>query len=356
MNQTQFKKAIIIQTAFIGDVILTTPLIEVLSTSFPGIELDFLTIPKSSALVENNPKVSSTIIFDKKGSDAGIAGLWRMGRVLQKNNYELCLTPHRSMRSAILAYMTGASIRIGFDRSSLKSAFTHIITYQENRHEIERNLSLLNGLNIKTSLSAPSLYSSDDDKATIAKLLYDLNISHENRMLAIAPGSIWNTKRWPEDYFAEFCRLSISQGFKPVLIGSREDQKLCSRIAQVSNDISTIAGSTTLPQTYEFLTHCIGIVTNDSAPLHLGMAARIPVFAIFGPTVKDFGFAPFGKQAVVIEEEGLNCRPCAIHGGNKCPLKTFECMLSLKPELLMEEVLHFYKSNSMNTGINASNL
>lgn len=349
MDSNKIKKALIIQTAFIGDVILTTPVIEVLSASLPDVEIDFLTIPRSTTILSNNPGIQNIIKFDKRGRDKSVLGLWRTAKILQKNIYDLCIVPHRSLRSAFLAYMTHATIRVGFDRSAWKSGFTHLVPYDSNMHEIERNLSLLHPINIDSPLIPPTLYSSNDDKLLIRKLWDSFGFKSSDKIMAIAPGSVWSTKRWPEKYFIELCHLLSAEGFKPVLIGSREDESLCKRISKTSGGIKSIAGMTTLPQSYEFLSYCAGIVTNDSAPLHLGMASHIPVFAIFGPTVPAFGFAPFGKYSVIFEKKDLKCRPCSIHGGNKCPIKTFECMLSLKPDQLIKNI-QVYFSNSKGRG------
>ena len=326
------EKILIIQTAFIGDVILTTPLIEALSIKYHQSSIDFVTIPKSEDLLKNNPHIKNLIIFDKKDRDSGIYGLLKFSNRIAGKKYDICITPHRSFRSAFLTFRTGAKIRIGFDRTAWTKAFTHLVTYRGDFHEIERNLSLLTAIGIKSHLSAPVIYSSETDEMTVDLLLKNFGFTKKKSFFAIAPGSIWPTKRWPEEYYTSICRLMEKKGRQILLIGGEEDQDLCQRIALNFRQSRSIAGQLTLQQTYSLLRRCEGLLTNDSAPLHLGMAAKIPVFAIFGPTSPAFGFAPFGPQSYVIENETLACRPCAIHGGNKCPLKTFECMESLKPE------------------------
>jgi len=342
MDPKKIKKALIIQTAFIGDVILTTPVIDLLHSSLPDIEIDFLTIPMSSSILSFNPFLNKTIIFDKKNKDKGLSGLWRTGKLLHSTHYDLCLVPHRSIRSVVLTFMTQASIRVGFNRSALKKVFTDIVSYDKNIHEIERNLSLLRAVGIQGQLMSPVIYASEDDKLFIRNLCQENGFKEEDKIIAIAPGSVWPTKRWPDDYFAELCRRLRTEGFKAVLVGSREDKALCEKISANSEETSSIAGATTLTQTFEFFKLCAGVVTNDSAPLHLGMAAQIPVFAIFGPTVSAFGFGPFGKKSIIFENDNLNCRPCSIHGGKKCPIKTFECMVSVKPDRVAEKIRSFY--------------
>jgi len=333
------KKILIIQTAFIGDVILTTPLVEALAEDFPDAKIDFLTIPRSKSLLESNPKINNLIIFDKRGQDRGLSGLLRVGNILKNNQYNLCITPHRSLRSAYLSWKTQAEIRIGFDRTAWKSAFTHIVKYESGFHEIERNLSLLSAIGISKNMNFPVLYSTAQDKDKVDAFLYKTNLDEKKKLFAVAPGSVWATKRWLEDYYKKFCHLMEDQGLKIVLVGGQEDQDLCERIAGYCHHVLTAAGNFNLRETYYLLTKCSGILSNDSAPLHLGMAAGITVFAIFGPTVPEFGFAPFGPHSKTFENRELACRPCAIHGSNKCPIKTFECMESLAPEDITKQVL-----------------
>jgi heptosyltransferase-2 len=321
---------LIIQTAFLGDVILTTPVVEILKKHRPNDDIDFLTIPPSSNLVETNPHLRQVIVFDKRGKDSGFGGLKRIGRRLFENQYDICITPHRSWRSAYLSKKTQAQIRIGFDRSAKVSAFTHVQHYDNNLHEIERNLALLNPLKLNPSIHPPSIYPTDEDM-----LMVDEKIRHSTKPLfALSPGSIWPTKRWPVEYFTEMCGRLSEKGYIPILIGADSDRDLCIQISKVSNKAVSTAGDFSLRQTYCLLTKCHGLITNDSAPLHLAMAAGIPVFAIFGATVPAFGFAPFGEKSNIIENKLLQCRPCGIHGGFKCPTKTFDCMISIHPDIL----------------------
>ena len=131
-----------------------------------------------------------------------------------------------------------------------------------------------------------------------------------------------------------------NNSLKPILLGGEKDISLCNDIIKVCPKAKSIAGLMTLRQTKYFLTKCKGIVSNDSAPLHLGLAANIPVFSVFGPTVSEFGFAPIESNSYVIENENLNCRPCGIHGSYKCPTKTFDCMEQIEADQVMNNILH----------------
>jgi heptosyltransferase II len=334
----EINKILIIQTAFLGDVILTTPLVAELKNIFPHGKIDFLTIPKSINVLENNPDINEIIVFDKRGTDRGISGLYKMGKLLKKRKYDLCISPHRSLRSAYLSFTTGAETRIGFDRSTFKSAFNQIVVYRTDLHEIQRNLSLLESFKNDLKMSSPRIFPTEDDKKNVDQIIIDNNINLKSRIFALAPGSIWPTKRWPESYYADICNKLASDNYQPVLIGGPEDIELCDNILKECQPARSLAGQMSLRQSTYFLTKCVGLLTNDSAPLHIGMAAGIPVYSIFGATVPEFGFAPIGVKSRVIEYKDLACRPCGIHGGKKCPTKTFDCMVKLTPDKVYDEI------------------
>ena len=342
------QKILVIQTAFIGDVILTTPLISALKKCYSNALIDFLTIPKSVDILKNNPHLNRILVFDKNGRDKGISGLRRMAREIKAGAYDLCITPHRSLRSAYLTKSTNAGRRIGFDRLAWKWALTDIVRYRYDFHEIVRNLSLLRPLGYEIDISRPEIFPGADDQEQVDRIFSEKGLKHGMPLFALAPGSVWPTKRWPVDYFISMGQSLVNDGFTPLLIGGKEDQLLCDQITEnVSGSIS-LAGKLSLRQSALVLRSCLALLTNDSAPLHLGLAAGIPVYALFGSTVPEFGFAPFTKIDKIIEDKQLKCRPCGNHGKNKCPIKTFECMLGLHPE----KVYQITDPKSLLTGIN----
>ena len=167
------------------------------------------------------------------------------------------------------------------------------------------------------------------------------DLQNEKRLIAIAPGTIWNTKRWLKEQFAALARMLYQKGYAIVLIGGPEDLVLCGQIQELAGDAKIVNASGRLPllQSAELLRRCRLLVSNDSAPMHLGVAMRTPVVAIFGATVPAFGFAPYGAHDVIVETLGLPCRPCSIHGGEKCPIKTFVCMNNITAERVCEEAM-----------------
>jgi heptosyltransferase-2 len=164
---------------------------------------------------------------------------------------------------------------------------------------------------------------------------------------AIAPGSIWPTKRWPAEYYKAVTKRLAATGFHTLLIGSRDDKAVSEKISANLKQCTVLTGQLSLRQTFYLLQSCCrGILSNDSAPMHLGLAASIPVFGVFGATVPEFGFAPVGENGYIFENRDILCRPCGIHGGAKCPVKTFACMEQINPQQVAEFIINNIISGS----------
>lgn len=317
---------LLVDTSFLGDVVCAEPMIGAVVERY-GRPVDFLTSPGPAALLEGHPHLRETLVFEKRGSDRGISGLLRAARRLRERHYARAICSHRSWRSALLLRLARIPIRIGFDNAAGSRLFTDRVAYREELHEIERNLALV-GIE---GWRRPRLYPSPDARAKAAEL------APPGRFIALAPGSIWATKRWTEAGFREVARTLVREGTPTVLLGGPEDGELCERIANASGAVS-LAGKTDLLGSLAVLERAAAVVTNDSAPLHLGVAADIPVVALFCSTSPSFGFAPRGENDIVVEVGGLDCRPCGIHGHNRCPERHFRCAEEIAAEHVLEAV------------------
>ena len=328
-------RILIIQTAFLGDVILATPLASELARQFPNALIDVMAIPIGSEVWKNNPNVRNTIIYDKNYRDKGVFGLWKIIKRIKLERYDWIISPHRSLRSAIISYFSGAVKRTTFDKSSGANLFyTDQVVYRAI-HEIERNLSLIQEDYSKDKI--PEIYPDKNEIKKVENILMDHRT--DNSYIAMAPGSVWNTKRWPENKFLAVCHILADDDIQVVLIGGKSDKDLCERISQNSTNCIDLSDQLNIRESYEVIKKSKCLVTNDSAPLHLGSAARTPTVAIFGATVPEFGFGPYGNEkSVVLGANGLDCRPCGIHGGKSCPIKTFDCMLHITPYQVVEKI------------------
>lgn len=332
-------RILVLQTAFLGDVILTLPLVQVLKEFFAFSSVDVVVIPRAANILSGHPDIRRIIEFDKRGRDAGIGGLWRLAMKLRRERYSLALVPHRSLRSALLVLLAGVPIRLGFTKSAGRFLFTKRVAYENGVHEIDRNLSLLKGIGIGTyAFRRPALYPSAEDSDAVSTYLAQSFSGKLPPLIAIAPGTVWNTKRWFKERFAELAARFVADGFGVVLIGGGDDQELCGEIAAAGGTgVVNSAGRLSMLQSAELIRHSRLLVCNDSAPLHLATAVGTPILAIFGATVPDFGFGPVGERDVVVETRGLSCRPCSIHGGDRCPIKTFDCMDRITTERVYQK-------------------
>jgi len=333
------KKVLIIQTAFIGDVILATPLAEAAHQVFPDCAVDFMAIPAATSLLEKNNFIRRVLIFDKRGAQRGPVALWKLAQALRQERYDLALVPHRSLRSALLVRLARIPERVGFDRSAGAWLLTRRVPYQQ-KHEVERNLDLLRVFGDDFATPAPKILWDKSDEQIVEQICPDNQ--NGKWFCALAPGSVWATKRWPAERFMALAgKLIAETGAFIYLIGGGSDVALCSRIAAaMEKNCITTAGRLTLRQSAALLDRCQILISNDSAPAHLGVATRCKVITLFGPTVPAFGFAPFGEGHVVIEKN-LSCRPCSSHGGNRCPIGTHVCMGEISVEEVFASVLKF---------------
>jgi heptosyltransferase II len=335
-------RILVFQTAFLGDVVLTLPLVQVLHREFPQAQIDFLTTPKAAAMLRNHPAIHAIIEYDKRGGQRGVSGMVSISRALKTQRYNVALVPHRSFRSAAVVALSGIPVRIGFDTSAGRFLYTDTVRYQKNIHEIERNLAFLKAFDINLlKKELPSLYPSAEDVLAVDRFFSEKEIGRRGKLIGVAPGSVWNTKRWPSERFSGLVKKIWAAGMSVVLVGGKEDESLCKEIAAdaAGKEIYIAAGRFSILQSAELLRRCAALVSNDSAPMHLAVAMRTPVIAIFGATVPSFGFAPYGEKDIVVQTEGLPCRPCSIHGGDKCPIGTFECMVKISAEMVFDKIV-----------------
>jgi heptosyltransferase-2 len=205
---------------------------------------------------------------------------------------------------------------------------------------VERNLSLLNYFTGDLLDKIPELFPSSQDFSYAQELLQDSGIKGSDKTVGIAPGSIWATKRWLPERFAEVSDLLIKEaGAKVIFLGSKEDENLCLEIANLMEKKPIIlAGKTNVLQSAAIISKCKVILSGDSAPVHIASAMKKPTVAIFGSTLPEFGFAPYGEGHLIIEKK-MDCRPCGIHGKNKCPKKHFKCMTEITTQEVFKALL-----------------
>lgn len=333
-------KVLVIQTAFLGDVVLLTPLLEVLKLK--GYPTVALVTPQGGEILQHHPCLDKIIIYDKRGKEKGVRRFLKKLKEIKRENFKIALVPHPSLRSALLAYFAGIPHRIGFSTNAGSFLFTHRLPYPQV-HEIERNLSLLKPLGFEFPPRPPALFLSAEEKERAKEILEGEGCNlKEDTLVGIAPGSIWATKRWGEEKFARVGdRLIRECGVKVLLLGGEKDLRVCKGVeAKMKEKPISLGGKTTIRELISLIDRCRILLTNDSGPMHIATARKIPVVTIFGPTTPELGFAPYGKEVIILEKP-LPCRPCGKHGGEKCPLGTHRCMEEIKVEEVFSAIKNF---------------
>lgn len=319
---------LVIQTAFLGDVVLTTGLLAYLAERAGPV--DVVTTPAAAPLLETHPAVRRTVGYDKRGADRGVGGLVRLAGRLRREAYARAYLPHRSIRSATLARLAGVPERIGFTGSPGSWTYTRRIPRPEGGHEAERILALAEPE--PGSVATLSLGLTEEDRLRAAEWLVAKGLGPG--FVAMAPGSIWGTKRWPG-----YAGLAAALDRPVVIVGGPEDRVLAESVAAAAPGRAHVAaGELPLRVTAALLEKARVLVTNDSAPLHLASAVGTRVVAVFGPTVPAFGFGPRGSTDRIVEHGTLPCRPCSSHGPPVCPLGHHRCMREISVERVLELV------------------
>ncbi len=324
--------ALVIQTAFLGDVVLTTPLLEALARRAGPV--DVVTTPAALPLIETHPGVRRAIPYDKRGRDRGVAPFLALARALRAERYEAAYLPHRSLRSAALAWLARIPRRVGF-HDGWPLLYTEVRHRPAGGHESDRLLTLAGE---PPHSIVPRLSATPADEAAVDAWLGAAG-GLAGGFVALAPGSIWGTKRWP--YYHDLAeRLARREGI--VVVGGAEDAGLASEITAAvgrsGGRALSACGQLTLRQCAVLIARARLLITNDSAPLHLATAMGTPVVAVFGPTIPEFGFGPVRETDVSVGLVGLACRPCSDHGPPACPLGHHRCMRELSVDRVLAAI------------------
>ncbi|HUQ45550.1 MAG TPA: lipopolysaccharide heptosyltransferase II [Gemmatimonadaceae bacterium] len=324
--------SLVVQTSFLGDSVLTTPLLAQLANRGP---VDVVTTPAAASLLANHPAVRTVIPYDKRGDDRGLIGLWRLARRLRETGYDVAFLAQGSWRSAALALLAGVPARVGFATSAGRWLYTKRVAYRDHLHHAARLLMLArpNGREPTPEELRPSLAPGAAERAEVDAFLRERGVGPGDRLVAVAPGSVWGTKRWP--FYPQLAQ-ALAATARVVVVGSGADSPLAAEILAGAPGALDATGALSLLASAELIGRCGVLVTNDSAPMHLASAMGTPTVAIFGPTVPAFGFGPLAPRSEVVGHEALPCRPCDRHGPQRCPLGHHRCMRELPPSVVAE--------------------
>lgn len=217
------RRVLVFHTAFIGDLVLTLPVTQAVRAAYPDAWIGVVAIPAAGSLLQGHPSIDEVIVYDKKGRDRGVAGFFRLVSMMRSFHVDTAIVPHRSLRSALAVWCAGIPRRVGFSTSAGALLFTDRVSYEPSAHEVDRNLALLGPIGIDARGSRrPSLPPSAGDAAAVDRV-WEQTGGHPDRAprIALAPGSVWFTKRWPARQFTSLAMGLSHAGCSIVLIGGR---------------------------------------------------------------------------------------------------------------------------------------
>lgn len=342
------QKILLIQTSFIGDIILLSTVIENLRTHLGDIHIDILINQHSGSLYQAHPYVDKIWVWNKKENKH--KNLLKLIQNIRKEKYDVVINFHRFFSTGLLTVSSGAKFKAGFSDNPFSFLYQKSVPFpfEKGVHEVDRNHSLLQvafpELKEKRLSRRPVLYPSQEDFSLIQKY-------QANSYVCLCPSSVWFTKQFPKERWIELISL-LPKDIAVYLLGAPGDLILCEEIRLATHEgVFNLSGQLSLLQSAALMKGAVINYVNDSAPLHLASAMNAPVCAFFCSTVTDFGFYPLSELYWIVEIEGsLYCRPCGKHGHRACPEGHFRCALEIpinKALQAYEEAKRVYiRSNS----------
>jgi heptosyltransferase-2 len=310
------KRFLIIQTAFIGDVILATALVEKLHAFYPEAEIHFLIKKGNEKILAGHPILKKVLLFDKKNK---LRSLFALISTLRKNKYDLVVNVHRHFSSGLLTVLSGAKEKIGFKKNPLSFLFTKKIAHEWDKHEIERNQQLIAHMS-DAKAAKPKLYPSAGDWHFVKE-------NYPAPYITISPATLWPTKALALESWATLIDSTPSDK-KIYLLGSAADEAVCKQLKSICRNQKPVvlAGKLSFLKDAALMAHAEMNYVLDSGPLHISSAMNASVTAVFCSTSPNYGFGPLSDISFIVEtREKLSCRPCGAHGHKKCPEGHFRC-------------------------------
>ncbi|MBX3253218.1 MAG: glycosyltransferase family 9 protein [Chitinophagaceae bacterium] len=328
------QKFLIIQTAFTGDVVLATCIIEKIHAFFPDAQIDFLLRKGNEGLLQGHPYLQEVLVWNKKAGK--YKTLLQLLSVIRKKRYDKVINVQRFASTGFLTAFSAAGEKIGFDKNPFSWAFTKKVKHRMDKahtspHETERNLLLINDFTDNT-VYKPRLYPSAADFEFVAAM-------KQQPYVCIAPASVWFTKQYPAEKWSALIE-QLPGNYKIYLLGAPGEATLCNGIAQKNkrtNNVEVLAGRLSFLQSAALMRDAVLNYVNDSAPMHFASAMNAPVAAVYCSTIPSFGYGPLSDKSFIVEtRQPLACRPCGLHGYRQCPLGHFKCACTIQDEQLLE--------------------
>ncbi len=326
-------RVLLIRLSSLGDVVLATAAVEALAEDRPDVEIHVLTKPAFREVFRNHPAVARCLEWDPS------EGLGRLAEAVRRGGYDRVVDLHGNLRTRALRALAPTMRWSRYRKGSVRrrvAVWLRKPALLDRAHVVDRYVRALAPLGVRPVRRLPRVFPAEADYGRVEALLRASGWAGQP-LIALAPAARWATKAWPEAHWIDLVSRirGEDRGF-PVVIGGAGDRDLAERIL-AGGPGANLAGETSIPETAAVLERCEVLVTNDSAPLHLATAVGTRVVALFGPTVTGFGFYPLGPLDRVLERPEP-CRPCSLHGGERCRLGTLSCLEGVSPETVCEDL------------------
>ncbi|TAE09285.1 MAG: glycosyltransferase family 9 protein [Bacteroidetes bacterium] len=325
---------LVIQTAFIGDAVLGTGVLENLHQAFPKADIHYMVRQGNEGLFAEHPFIKHLWVWNKKTQK--YKHLWQLLLQIRSQKFDYVINLQRFAATGLLTAFSGAKHTIGFTKNPLSLLFTtrvkHTISTQNTLHEYERNHTLIQPLT-NTAPSKPALYPTTAHYAFVKQ--YQIV-----PYITIAPSSVWFTKQWPAHQWIRFIQ-ALPQNLTIYLLGAPSDDELCISIGQQCStyNVISLCGKLNFLQSAALQQGATMNYVNDSAPMHFASSVNAPVTAVYCSTVPSFGFGPLSSKSFIVEtKQTLACRPCGLHGKKHCPLGHFNCAETIEVSQLVSSL------------------
>jgi heptosyltransferase-2 len=325
------QKILVIQTAFIGDAVLATGILEKLHITYPTAAIDFMVRKGNESLFTYHPFLNNVIVWDKTKSK--YKHLFDLLKQIRATKYDVVVTVQRYAATGFLTAFSKATKTIGFDKNPLSFLFTtkvkHIVSNAQNPlHEIARNQMLINSIASGEAMK-PKLYPTNIDEQNVAAYAIQ-------PFICIAPASVWFTKQFPIHKWVELVNELLPT--KIYLLGAKNDVTMCNEIIAKGNhqNIENLSGKLSFLQSAALMERAHMNYVNDSAPMHFASAVDAPTTAVYCSTLPSFGFGPLSTIKFIVEtSDQLDCKPCGLHGQASCPKQHFNCANTIQIKQLI---------------------
>ncbi|MEZ4528378.1 MAG: lipopolysaccharide heptosyltransferase II [Desulfobacterales bacterium] len=339
------RKILIRAANWVGDAVMSTPMIRAVRGNFPHAHISILAKPWVAPVFEHSPHIDQILVYEAAGRHKGISGILRLAKELRTYDFDMALLVQNAFEAALISFLAGIPIRAGYNTDGRTFLLTHAVPMSKEikkRHQIDYYLGIPEGLGLHTFGREMRVEISVPDRKRSAEILRNLGISEEKGMIGINPGAAYGSaKRWPKDRYAQLCgQLRRSCSDMPVIVfGGPDEAQLGQEICQLAGEgCFSLAGQTNLREAISLIERCRLFVTNDSGLMHAAAALHIPQIAIFGPT--DHSTTSPADSASRMIRVPTPCSPCM---KQECPLKHHQCMKAVSADTVLREAEQILK-------------